>query len=48
MKDIEAAIEDAYQSWRGTWDLDEMTIREIYEAGFRHGVDSFQAENNTQ
>ena len=39
MKNINEKIEEAYDGWRETWDLDDMYPREIYEAGFRHGVD---------
>lgn len=40
MDDIEEKLETAYSEWRDLWDLDEMTLRDIYEAGFRHGVEA--------
>jgi len=35
--DIKVEIESAYECWRQVWDLDQMTLRDIYEAAFCHG-----------
>lgn len=40
MKDIDAAIYQAFDEWVSTQGLEDMTNREIYEAGFRHGLDA--------
>ena len=40
--DMNELIEQNYQSWREVWDLDQMTLRDVYEAGFRHGYDAAQ------
>jgi hypothetical protein len=37
--DMVVEIESFYEGWRQIWDLDQMTLRDIYEAGFRHGFD---------
>lgn len=37
MDEIEAAMEQALNEWLATWNLADMTIKEVYEAGFRHG-----------
>ncbi len=37
--ELETEMAECYQAWRDTWDLDDMTPREIYEAGFRHGAE---------
>jgi hypothetical protein len=37
--DMNVEIESAYEGWRQVWDLDQMTLRDIYEAAFRHGFD---------
>lgn len=42
-EDMNSDIDRNYSSWRELWDLDDMTPREIYEAGFRHGYDASEA-----
>jgi len=40
MEKIGQKIEENFESWKSTWDLECMSIRDIYEAGFRHGVEA--------
>jgi hypothetical protein len=44
MDDIESAMEQAFNEWLSTWDLSNMTLKDIYEAGFRHGHDHVKQE----
>lgn len=46
MDNIEEKIEEAYDGWREIWDLDDMTPREIYDAGFRHGVEAAEKQRD--
>jgi hypothetical protein len=40
MEDLWQKIEENFESWKSTWDLECLSIRDIYEAGFRHGVET--------
>lgn len=44
METLDEKIEEAYESWRSTWELDGMTIRDIYEAGYRHAIEDIEDE----
>lgn len=35
-------MEEAYKNWREVHDLDELSLKEIYEIGYRHGVEDTQ------
>lgn len=37
MSDIDEAIDQAFNEWVSTQGLENMTNRDIYDAGFRHG-----------
>lgn len=37
--DADEARQQSYDEWRMTWNLDDMTPREIYEIAFRHGYE---------
>jgi hypothetical protein len=37
MDDLQSAIDQAFDEWTATWDLADMSLRDVYEAGFRHG-----------
>jgi hypothetical protein len=48
MGNLDGVLEECYISWRDIWDLDDMTPRDIYEAGFRHGVDEAGTIHETE
>ena len=37
---INEAMEEAYEGWKAVQDLETMSIRDIYECAFRHGVEA--------
>lgn len=37
---IEEKMEEAFEGWKAIQDLERMTIRDVYECAFRHGVEA--------
>lgn len=44
MEDLEDKIDKSYLAWRELLGLDRMTPREIYDVGYRHGVENLGKE----
>lgn len=36
---IEEKMEEAFEGWKAVQDLERMSIRDVYECAFRHGVE---------
>lgn len=39
---LDKKLDEAWKGWTGMWDLGEMTIRDIDNAAFRHGVEAVE------
>lgn len=44
--EFQDAMDEAYEGWKDIQHLDEMSIRDVYECAFRHGVEAAQCAVN--